>query len=621
MLLRLFAVFLLIAANVPLASAKDDPWVELRAPHFIVVTDSNERQAQHIAEQFERMRAVFHDMFPAAHLDAESPIIVLAIRDPKTFRALEPEAYLKKGAMELGGLFAYSREKNYVLLNLNAGGQHPYAAVYHGYVHFLVSRSGQWLPVWLNEGLAEFYQTIEFRDKEVELGEPSVENVYLLRRSRLLPLETLFAVDQNSPYYHEDNKANIFYAESWALTHYLEIRSRHDKVEHVSQYVALVNNKVDPITAATTAFGNLRTLEKDLSVYIQQPTFQYVTHPAAIKVNASEFQSRALTPVQSDAVQADFLVYAQRVKDSRELLDRILKQAPDNAAAHETLGMLAFREGKWQEAADLYEQAAKLDPQNYLDYYQYAGAAMNAGLSSDRAAQVEASLRTATTLNPDFAPALDQLAAFYVRQGRNLDDAYKLELHAVQLEPTNVFFRMNGANLLMRMHRTDDALAVLQTAAHMTSDPGQLASIQNMQNGIETYRAQLQQREQQQRVNAARLTAAENSPIVDNLTVADSQPIADSDSSHGPRRTAIGTLSDVQCSSPAIMQLKLLGGPKPLSLRARNYYKVAYSASNFKPSAELNPCKDLDKMKAKVVYFEAAGDSAQGQIVSIEISK
>jgi len=34
----------------------------------------------------------------------------------------------------------------------------------------------------------------------------------LLRQNKLLPLATLFTVDHTSPYYHEENKGSIFYA-------------------------------------------------------------------------------------------------------------------------------------------------------------------------------------------------------------------------------------------------------------------------------------------------------------------------------------------------------------------------------------------------------------------------
>src|SRR5690242_20186379 len=125
MLNRILLFALVVAA--PLAAARDkvENWIEVRSPHFDVVTNSNEKQGRRIADQFERMRSVFHAAFPKLQIDPASPIIVLAIRDEKDFRALEPTAYLTKGSLKLGGLFLRAPDKNYVLMRMDAEGEHP----------------------------------------------------------------------------------------------------------------------------------------------------------------------------------------------------------------------------------------------------------------------------------------------------------------------------------------------------------------------------------------------------------------------------------------------------------------------------------------------------------------
>jgi len=60
---------------------------------------------------------------------------------------------------------------------------------------------------------------------------------------------------------------------------------------------------------------------------------------------------------------------------------------------------------------------------------------------------------------------------------------------------------------------------------------------------------------------------------------------------------------------------------KSVELRTKNYYKIEYSALNFRPASELKPCTDLEGMKAKIEYFEGLKDPAEAQIVSIELSK
>jgi hypothetical protein len=69
------------------------------------------------------------------------------------------------------------------------------------------------------------------------------------------------------------------------------------------------------------------------------------------------------------------------------------------------------------------------------------------------------------------------------------------------------------------------------------------------------------------------------------------------------------------------MHLRVENAKKPVLLRARNYYKIQFSALNFSPTSELNPCKDIEGMKARVEFFEALNESAQGQIVAIELTK
>jgi hypothetical protein len=88
---RLLLLLPILAAALALARDKAETWTELRSPHFVVVTNANEKQGRRVADQFERMRSVFQAAFPTLQIDPGSPIIVLAIKDEKDFKALEPQ--------------------------------------------------------------------------------------------------------------------------------------------------------------------------------------------------------------------------------------------------------------------------------------------------------------------------------------------------------------------------------------------------------------------------------------------------------------------------------------------------------------------------------------------------
>jgi tetratricopeptide (TPR) repeat protein len=604
-------LFLLLAASW----AKQDAWIQVTSPHFLVVTNASEKQGRKVADQFERMRAVFHLAFPKLKVDPGSPIIVLAIKDERDFRALEPEAYLSKGSLKLGGLFLRAADKNYVLMRLDAEGDHPYSIVYHEYTHLLMSKSEDWIPLWMNEGLAEYYQNTEIREKEVFLGQPSTENILLLRQSRLLPLPTLLTVDRNSPYYHEENKGSIFYAESWALMHYLQTRDFKEKTSRIANYGELMAKNVDPVTAATQAFGDLKQLYSTLEGYVRQGSFSYLKAPVETSVDASAFKIESLAPLQADAVRADFLAYNGRTADAQALLDQVLRGDPKNVSAHETKGFIAFREGHQDEAKKWYAEAVQLDSKSFLAHYYFAAISMSSPASDD--AQIEGSLRKAIQLNPQFAPSFDRLAVFLAMHHRNLEEAHTMALTAVTLDPANMGYRVNIAHVLMEMGQGKHAVEVLRAATKLAKSPAEGQLVEAALSQAEQYADYLEHNGGQGQV-----VMEETSESVDEPTsVLATQPASRKEFvARGPHRFLVGVLKNVHCADAA-MDLTIAAGGKTLPLRSDNYYKIEFSALDVKINGDLNPCSDLENRRAKVEYVESADKSDAPHLIAIELHK
>ncbi len=619
-MLRAFAfISLLWAATCGLAYAAPDQWVEVRSPHFTVITDSGDKQGRHILDQFERMRWVFQTLFPKRKVDPDLPIIVVAARSQKGFQAMEPAPYLSKGQIALAGLFLRTADKNYVLLRLDATEEeHPFAAIYHEYTHLQFSDALEWMPLWLNEGLAEFFQNTEIRDKDVLLGEPSADDILYLRQNRLLPLPVLFKVDHDSPYYHEEQKASVFYSESWALTHYLEVTDREKGTHRVQQYLALVSQRQDPLTAAETAFGDLKKLQDALDAYIRASSYkQFVMSSAAAPLDEASYTSKQLTQPQADAVRADVLAYVDRTQDARTLLVAVLKADPGNALAHETMGYLANRDGDRDAARKWYEEAVKLDSRSFLANYYFAALSLG---NSDRLHDpaIESSLRAAIALNPNFAPAYDRLAGLLAMRHENLDEAHTMNLHAIQLDPGNVAYRMNAATVLMTMSRYNDAASVLRAALKAATSPNETASI----------KARLQEIESIQALGATP-SAMVIAPPAGQVEIQTAEAVVavappprhPTEAANGPRHTAIGVIRGVQCGYPAVIEFQVDTGKKPVSLYANNFMKIDLSVLGFTPKGDMNPCKDFEGMKARVQYAGSSDKTVDGQVIAIELTK
>jgi tetratricopeptide (TPR) repeat protein len=507
-------------------------------------------------------------------------------------------------------------------MRLDAEGEHPYSIVYHEYTHLLVSKPEDFMPLWLNEGLAEFYQNTEIHEKDASLGEPSTENISLLRQNKLLPLATLFTVDHTSPYYHEENKGSIFYAESWALMHYIEMNDFATKGHRMSDYLTLVSQNVDPVTAGTRAFGDLKKLQDELESYVRQSSgFHYLKMATTTEVDDSAFTAKIMTEMQSDCLRADFLAYNQRTADAESLLDQVLKEDPNNVSAEETKGFLEFRQGHLDEAKKWYAKAVQLDSQSYLAHYYFAAIGMTGGEGPEQE-QVESSLRAAIKLNPRFAPAFDRLAVFLAMRHKNLDEARMMGLNAISLEPANIGYRMNMANIFMTMEKGQSAVAVLRTAAKVAKTPQESlmvnSALMRAQEYVEAQARFAEQDRQLDEKEKAGDSAGTSSPLGDKFVphLARRPEFV----ARGPHRFLVGVLKSVHCDNPAL-DLSLDSNGKLVAVHADNYFKISFTSLGFQPDKDLNPCSDLENRPAKVEYVESANPSVSAQLVSVELHK
>jgi len=611
---------ILLTALSGSAFAAPTQWTEVRSEHFGVLTDANEKQGRQIVDQFERMRWVFHTLFPKLNVDPPEPISILALKNYKSFQTLEPAEYLAKGQMRLGGLFLKTQNRNYVLLTLDAEQEHPYATVYHEYTHLQFAGDSEWMPLWLDEGLAEFFQNTDIHDKNVVLGQPSVSDILYLRQNQLLPLETLFKVDHNSPYYHEEQKGSVFYAESWALTHFLEVNDHDKHLHQMNDYLALVQNHEDPVEAARKAFGDLKQLKGTLDGYIHNGNYkEFVMNSAAAPLDQASYRARQVTQAEADAERADFLACVGRKQDALNLLDSVLQADPKNSQAYETKGDIAFRDGDQQSARKWFGEAVKLDSQSYLANYYYAAMSIGRGVS-DEDASIESSLRTAMRLNPSFAPSYDELALFFARERRNLEEAHTLELHAIQLDQGNVGYRINASTILMTQGKYADAIRALTMASNLAKTPAEQAML----------RANMDAAKQMQE-NSAHTTLVTNVTTIENGSSAavdalpaipvETKPKHPTEALSGTKHEALGTIRHVECSGNSVMDFQVVTLKKTIALYSNNYYQLDLTALGFEPKREMNVCKDIEGFKARVRYADSSDKSVDGQVVSIELRK
>jgi tetratricopeptide (TPR) repeat protein len=560
------------------------------------------------------MRWVFQTLFPKLNVDPPTPIMVFAAKNGKTFQSVEPQAYLAKGQLSLAGYFLTAQDKNYILVRLDAEQEHAYATVYHEYTHLQFRSAGSWMPLWLNEGLAEFFQNTDIHEKDVILGQASVDELMFLRQQSLIPLPVLFKVDASSPYYHEEQKGSIFYAEAWALTHFLMITDRENKTDRLTTYLNLMSHHEDSVAAAEKAFGDLKRLQAGLENYIHASQYkQFIMQSAAAPIDEASFTVKSLTQVDADADRAEILALVQREKEAREIIDAILKTDPNNVRAMETMGGIELHSGNSAGARKWYGEAVKLDSKSYLANYYFATISMRSGGNDDDEA-IESSFRAAIQLNPKFGPAYDGLEAFLVMRHTKLDEASSLANNAVRLDPGNLYFRMNAANVASSMGHYTDAIAILQIASKLARNRSQADLVQMRID-------QLNQVQQAQAERAPRDSGGPGPgrPVTEVVDVPNT-PKHPADA-NGPKHSFVGVLRQVTCSYPSVMEFQVEGAKSVVKVYSNDFTKIDFTVVGLTFNGSMNPCKDLNGMKAQVQYAETTDKSVDGQVIAIELRK
>jgi Flp pilus assembly protein TadD len=313
--------------------------------------------------------------------------------------------------------------------------------------------------------LAEFYSTFASGDdpQKVRLGEPIAQHVFALRDNRLLPFKTLLTVDRRSPQYNESSKAGVFYAESWALIHYLMIGNEGKRKDQLTRFINQLNSEMSIEENFRQSFqADYQTIEKELETYVRKYTFPVLTVTFNQQVDfAKEMQSAPLSEAETQYYLGDLLLQTARYDDAETRLQKALALEPGFAPAVTSLAILRLRQKRPAEARALLQSAIKTDPKNYLAHYYYAGL-----LGQQRQYEEAVSLfRQAILLNPNIPNPHTDLAYIYLALNREEEATAEFN-QAIRLDPNNpYFYRSRGYVYLRRVNgnlAARDALTYLK---------------------------------------------------------------------------------------------------------------------------------------------------------------
>jgi tetratricopeptide (TPR) repeat protein len=600
-----------------------DKWTEVKCPHFTVQSNAGEKEARKICDQFELFRATFHSAFSTLRVDPGQPLTIIAAKNENTMKEFLPAEYEEKGHVHPVGLYQGGPEKHYVVLRCGTEGDRPYHTLYHEYTHALMHLNFANLPLWLDEGLAEYLGNASLGDKEVRIGLIDPSHLYILQQNKFLPIETLLGVDHSSPYYNEQDRASVFYAESWALVHYLLLDPDARQKGLLSKFLAAWTASNDQIGAARQTFGELKKFGQVIDGYASRRNFYNGIVKPPTEALDKNYPVRALSSAEVLALRGDFFVHHNRMDAAKELLEEALKQNPSLPFAHEAMGMYYFRNQESNRADNEMKEAIRLGSVSFVPRYMHGYLLLQGGIADQSTAKEAVDALTATTkMNSQFAPAFDALASVLGVSPATRSQAIAAEIKAAQLEPSTKMYAVHLTYLLLNANRVDEAKIMatrIAAVAQTPTDKQTAADLMQMVGDRATWLAKLRASGQNAAVTAS--GSATTEPDREKASVVHAEESGEPVAVTLSRRPMAidGEITSVICSGKQEVTLVMEFSKAPMSFHVTDLRKIQLIGTDSSTRPEIPACAEWNGRRAKIWFQPVQGKNYSGEIVKIQL--
>ena len=403
-----------------------------------ILTDAGEKAGRQILSRLEDIRRIFRQANTA-----DSPLELRVF-----VFASEREFHGYRDGPATGGFYQSASERDYIALPVNAGiGR----VAVHEYVHLVLNHSTVPLPNWFEEGTAEFYSTLTLDGDRLWVGRPIESHLSALAAERWLTADQLAGVTHASPFYNERSLAGMFYAQSWALVHMLNLAPAYR--DGMPRFVLLLSQGREPRQAFGEAFAvPMDKALADLPRYLRDLRAGSVAAPP--EESPARVRAERIGALEATLVRADLALHVGHLDLAGSLFNAAAKASLRSPQAAAGLGALAMAENHKDEARRHLERAVALGSRDAATFFELAMLERDTGAP---AARVSALLEETVAIDANFAEAHFLLGVRATDQG---DYAAAIEhlREAVRILPRQSYFWHALGYAQAKLDRTQDAL-------------------------------------------------------------------------------------------------------------------------------------------------------------------
>ena len=449
---------ILLAAPASAGEIYDDSWVKARSPAFLVYSTLGAEGTAETAQELEDFGQLVATLTTIGGTSPRVPTQVFI------FKGADASVGL---ARDVGGRFMPTMRGNFATARQRSG-LGLSRVLQHEYAHFLLHNNNSLAyPRWFDEGFAELASTATLKNGKFTFGNVDANRATWLKRGNWVSYSSLLDPARNIEFNRVQTA--MFYAQSWALVHYLMLGPKGKEFPaRMSEYLRLVQAGEPDVAAFEQAFDERADkLGRTIRDYLQKMmmlsgTLKKPLPRAGVTV----------TPATADEIAArlgTIALYLGRREDSEAYYRSALTRNPVNGEALVGVADHLKFSGKYAEAEPLYRKAIERWPDNdnyHLDFGEYW---LDRAEAAEEPAEVTSFLRLARQqlaaafkLNDSNPETLAVYGSSFLMGDSDPAKGLDTLQLASQLLPADPSIKWELARLYVALHRPDDARPLLQ---------------------------------------------------------------------------------------------------------------------------------------------------------------
>jgi len=362
------ALLLLLGACVGVPP-EQNAWIEVRSPNFSILTDLDRDRALQLSEDVELFRAVLMKLTNATHFEPRVPTRIFAFGRGRDFHAFVVDRLI-------GGIFQPGLRENLVALDASGTkGVGAKTVLFHEYTHFVVHNQDQPpLPLWYDEGFAEFMGTVRIQEESVFIGAAPMYRRGTAAYGRQLPTDRVLRARGFEGW--SDLDTSMFYLQSWRIVHYLMLGPGKEGApvgERMARYIQAAERGEDEERAFQAAFGmTFAELQDEVSSYHESDMIPAMAVPRDRFAPDRGTEVRAVPPAEIGVRLGMLALALGQLDRAGDTFERVLAADPGSARAHAGLGDVCLGTDRADEAEEHYTRDLELAPDDFENHLERA---------------------------------------------------------------------------------------------------------------------------------------------------------------------------------------------------------------------------------------------------------